>query len=365
LDRMKIAIDVRKIEDFGIGTHIWNMLKSLSKIDRENEYFLIGFSPSSLPPLGKNFNFVRTKAKKYSISEHIKIPILLREIKCDIFHSPHYVVPFFYKGLTTATIHDVIHLLFPSYLPLKILRYYAYFQIMRTLKVSKIAFTVSFSSKKDIIRFFPWAEKKIEVIYNGVDERFFERAKAEICEKYKKELGNYILYVGNIKPHKNIGILLKGIRKLKGVKLVIAGSSPDNNILERIEREGLEGKVVFMGFLPFEELSALYESSQVFVFPSFYEGFGLPPLEAMAKGVPVVSSSAPSMPEILKNGAVYFDPDSEDSLIEAIVSVMENKDLRERITMEGRNVAQSYKWSDSATKILNCWRIINESCPRS
>jgi len=355
---MKIAIDIRKIEDFGIGSHIWNLLKSLSQIDEENEYFLIGYSRRPLPNLGKNFNFLKTTAGKYSLSEHIKIPVLLNKIKCDIFHSPHYVIPFFHKGLTTVTIHDVIHLLFPSYLPLKILRYYAYFQIMRTLRVSKIAFTVSFSSKKDIIRFFPWAEKKIEVIYNGVDERFFEKAKAEICDRFKKELGNYVLYVGNVKPHKNIEVLLGAMKKLKGIKLVIAGGFPNKKILNIIKKEELEGKVLFMGFLSFDELSALYESSQVFVFPSLYEGFGLPPLEAMAKGIPVVASSAPSMPEILKNGAIYFNPHSEDSLLEGMISVMENKDLRESIITEGRKVAQSYKWSESARKILSYWRSI-------
>ncbi len=353
---MKIAIDVRKIEDFGIGSHIWNLLKSLSQIDEENEYFLIGYSHDSLPPLGKNFNFLRTTAGKYSLSEHIKLPILLNKIKCDIFHSPHYVIPFFYKNLTTVTIHDVIHLLFPSYLPLKIFRYYAYFQIRRALKVSRIAFTVSQTSKKDIVKFFPWAEKKVEVIYNGLDERFFEKANSKLCDKFKKELGNYALYVGNIKPHKNIEILLRAMKKLKGIKLVIAGAVPDKKILYKVKEEGLEEKVLFKGFLTFEELAALYESSQVFVFPSLYEGFGLPPLEAMAKGVPVISSSASSMPEILKNGAIYFDPNSEDSLLEAIVSVMENRSLRENIVSEGKKVAQSYKWSESARKFLNYWR---------
>ncbi len=355
---MNIAIDIRKIEDFGIGSHIWNLLKSLSQIDEENEYFLIGYSQRSLPPLGKNFNFLKTTAGKYSLSEHIKIPFLLNKIKCDIFHSPHYVIPFFHKGLTTVTIHDVIHLLFPSYLPLKILRYYAYFQIKRALKVSKVTFTVSQSSKKDIVSFFPWAEKKIEVVYNGLDERFFGKARAEICDKFKRELGNYVLYVGNIKPHKNIEVLLGAMKKLKGMKLVIAGGFPNKKILNKIKEEELEEKVVFMGFLSFEELSALYESSQVFVFPSLYEGFGLPPLEAMAKGIPVVASSAPSMPEILKNGAIYFNPHSEDSLLEGMISVIEDKELRESIITEGRRVAQSYKWSESARKILSYWRSI-------
>lgn len=352
---MRIAIDVRKIEDFGIGTHIWNLLKSLSRIDEENEYFLIGYSQSSLPPLGKNFNFLKTTARKYSLSEHVKIPILLNKIKCDIFHSPHYVIPFFYKNLTTVTIHDVIHLLFPS-LPLKILRYYAYFQMRRALKVSRIVFTVSQSSKKDIVKFFPWAEKKIEVIYNGVDERFFEKANDELCYKFKRELGDYFLYVGNIKPHKNIEVLLRAMKRLKGIKLVIAGGVPNKKILYKIKKEGIEGKVVFVGFLTFDELAALYESSQAFVFPSLYEGFGLPPLEAMAKGVPVISSSASSMPEILKNGTIYFDPNSEDSLLEAMISVMESKSLREIIISEGRKVAQSYKWHESARKFLNYWR---------
>lgn len=356
---MRIAIDVRKIEDFGIGSHIFNFLKALSRLDSENEYFLIGFNENSLPGLGKNFNFLRTKAEKYSISEHLMIPFLLKKIGCDLFHSPHYVIPFFYRGQTTVTIHDVIHLLFPQYLPLKVLRYYAYFQIGRALKVSEIAFTVSKSSKRDILRFYLWAEKKIEVVYNGVDERFFKAANSNLVEKFKKELGKFALYVGNTKPHKNIEIMLRVMKKLKGrIKLVIAGGVPNKKILKTIEEEGLGETVIFKGFLPFDELLALYESSHLFVFPSLYEGFGLPPLEAMAKGIPVVSSSAPSMPEILKNGALYFDPFSEESILEAINKVLENEEIRERLIFEGKKVVQNYNWSDTAEKILNCWRKI-------
>ncbi len=361
---MRIAIDIRKIEDFGIGSHIFNLLKSLSEIDNENEYFLIGYNPFSLPPLGRNFNFLKTTVAKYSISEHIKIPFLLRKINCEIFHSPHYVVPIFYKGSTTVTVHDVIHLLFPSYLPFSFLRYYAYFQIGRALKVSKIAFTVSESSKKDILKFFPWAEKKIEVVYNGLDERFFENADYQIVERFRKELGNYALYAGNIKPHKNIKILVRVMKRFKDkIKLVIVGGIPTREILSEVEREGLKEIVIFKGFLPFNELLALYESSQAFIFPSLYEGFGLPPLEAMAKGVPVISSSSPSMPEILKDGAVYFDPHSEDSLAEALNKVLENEDLREGLIYKGKEIAKCYKWSETAKKILNYWRRINESSP--
>lgn len=361
---MRIAIDIRKINDFGIGSHIWNLLKSLSDIDRENEYFLIGYDPQMLPLLRENFYFVKTTAGKYSLSEHFLIPLILKKIKCDIFHSPHYVTPIFYRGLTTVTIHDIIHLLFPSYLPLKQLRYYAYFQIKRTLKFSKIAFTVSESSKKDIVRFFPWAEKKIEVVYNGLDERFFGKANSELVEKFKRELGKYVLYVGNIKPHKNLGILIRAMRKLKDkLKLVIAGGKPDKNILREIKKEGLEGTVIFKGFISFEELLALYEASFLFVFPSLYEGFGLPPLEAMAKGVPVVSSSLSSMPEILKGGAIYFDPHSVDSLVEALNTVTNNEMLRKEKILEGKKVAQNYSWSDSAKKYLSCWRKIYENCP--
>ncbi len=361
---MRIAIDIRKIEDFGIGSHIWNLLSSLSEIDNENEYFLIGYNPVALPPVGRNFNFLRTTAGKYSISEHIKIPFLLKKTKCDIFHSPHYVIPLFYKGLATVTIHDVIHLLFPSYLPFKFLSYYAYFQIGRALRVSKIAFTVSESSKIDILKFFPRAEKKIEVVYNGLDERFFEKADKKLVERMKEELGNYALYTGNIKPHKNIEILIRAMKKIKDkIKIVIVGGIPTKKILSEVEREGLKEKVIFKGFLPFNELLALYESSQVFIFPSLYEGFGLPPLEAMAKGIPVISSSAPSMPEILKDGAIYFDPHSEESLFEALNKVLEDKDLRERLISDGKKIAQSYKWSETAKKILNYWRRINESSP--
>lgn len=356
---MRIAIDIRKIKDYGIGTHICNLLKSLSDIDKENEYFLIGYNPAELPVLGKNFHFVKTTAGKYSLSEHFLIPVILKKIKGDIFHSPHYVTPFFHRGLTTVTIHDVIHLLFPYYLPLRILRYYAYFQMRRALKFSRIAFTVSESSRKDIIKFFPWAENKVKVVYNGVDERFFGKAEKEIVEKFKRELGKYALYVGNIKPHKNIEVLIKAMKKFKErIKLVIAGGKPDKKILEKIEREGLNGVVIFKGFISFNELLALYEASTVFVFPSLYEGFGLPPLEAMAKGVPVVSSFLSSMPEILKNGPVYFDPYSEESLIEALNAVLNNEELRKEKILEGRKIAQNYRWSYSAEKYLNFWRKI-------
>ncbi len=356
---MKIAIDIRKIEDFGIGTHIFNLLKALSKIDKDNIYFLIGYKDSKLPELGENFHLITTTAGKYSITEHIKIPAILKKIGCDIFHSPHYVVPFFYRGKTTATIHDVIHLIFPSYLPKKIYRVYAYSQIKRTLKNSNTVFTVSHSSKKDILSFFPWAEKKIQVVYNGVDERFFEEDKKELVEKVKKELGRYALYVGNTKPHKNLEMVIRAMKKIKGkLKFLIVGGNPTKELLSFIEKENCKDDVIFKGFIPFEELSAYYKASEVFIFPSLYEGFGLPPLEAMAKGIPVLSSSAPSMPEILGNGAIYFDPRSVESLVEALNKIIENKESREKMSLEGKKIAKKYSWNESANKILQFWRNI-------
>ncbi|MGQ9618709.1 MAG: glycosyltransferase family 4 protein [Candidatus Aminicenantia bacterium] len=356
---MKIAIDVRKIDDFGIGTHIFNLLRAISLIDREDEYFLIGYRRGSLPQLGENFKFLKAFSAKYSISEQIELPIILRKIKTDIFHSPHYVIPLFYRGLITVTIHDVIHLIFPSYFQFPGYRTISYFLMKNAVKKSRIVFTVSETSKRDIIRLFPFAEKKVEVVYNGLDERFFEKARTDLVQKFKKKYGKFILYVGNTKPHKNIGVVVRAMKMARErMSLVIVGGNPKKNLLSLIKKEGLKERVFFKGLIPFEELSALYESAEVFVFPSFYEGFGLPPLEAMAKGTPVVSSLSSSLPEILKDGAIYFDPNSEESLVDAINSLFEKSALRESLLSKGKKIAEGYRWKDSAEKFINFWRNI-------
>ncbi|MEW6455366.1 MAG: glycosyltransferase family 1 protein [Acidobacteriota bacterium] len=360
---MKIAFDIRKINDFGIGNYIANLLTEISRLDLKNEYYLLGYKRDFEGLKGKfpeNFNFVSATAGKYSMSEQLKLPLILEKIKPDVFHSPHYVIPILYKGKIITTIHDIIHILFPEFLPNPLAFYYAKYFIGAACKKSRLIITVSENSKKDILRHFPEARDKISVIYNGIDNRFFKDLQIQVREKE----GLYILYTGNIKKHKNLETLIKAYSKLEKSfphKLMIVGGNPYRELVKIVDELNLNEKVIFKGYVSESELISLYEQASLFIFPSLYEGFGIPPLEAMAMGIPVLSSNFSSLPEILKDGAIYFNPLDENELFEKAKELLSNEMQKEKLIKKGKEIAKEYSWKNNALKTLKLYEIIGKN----
>jgi glycosyltransferase involved in cell wall biosynthesis len=361
---MRIAIDVRKINDFGIGTYLRNLLRLLPSIDSDNEFHVLCYRQDAelLRSLSPALHLSFVSAGNYSVSEHWAIPWTLKRLHADLFHAPHYVLPLLTPCPSVVTVHDVIHLLFPQYLPSRFAVHYAHRMIGRAVEQAKLVMTVSQASKRDLLGFFDVAEEKILVIPNGIDPSMTRDLSPDEIERVKRRFqltGRTALFVGNIKPHKNVERLISAFAKVRedsafsDLTLMIVGDeiSKYPSLRRAVARHQIRSHVRFFGFVPETTLVSLYRAADVFVFPSLYEGFGLPPLEAMANGTPVVTSKISSLPEVVDDAAVMVDPYNVDELAEAIKSTLVDKELRARLIELGRKRAAQFSWETAVTQI--------------
>jgi glycosyltransferase involved in cell wall biosynthesis len=359
---MRVAIDARKLHDFGIGTYTRNLLRHLARIDRDSEYVLLCQEPD-LPvasQLGPNFRAVLEPSPNYSIREQFHVPWVLHRERPSVFHAPHYVLPAATGCRSVVTIHDCIHLMFPQYLPNRAAYAYALTSMWIAVRRSDRILTVSEASKRDIVHFFKVPPEKIVVVYNAIDERFrtppSEEDVARVRERYQLAQG-FVLYVGNIKPHKNLVRLIEAYDLLRHrgfdeLKLLIIGDEISKlpALRRAVHTHKLHKHVRFLGYLPDETLAVLYRLADVFVFPSLYEGFGLPPLEAMACGTPVVTSNVSSLPEVTGDAAVLVDPYDVESIAEGIQRVLSNPALSAELRAKGVARAREFSWERSVAR---------------
>jgi glycosyltransferase involved in cell wall biosynthesis len=359
---MRVVIDARKLHDFGIGTYTRNLLRHLARIDGDSEYVLL-CQPSDLEvgsQLGPNFRTVLEPSPNYSIREQFHVPWVLYRERPDVFHAPHYVLPPAATCRSVVTIHDCIHLMFPEYLRHRAAYAYARLSMWTAVRRSHRILTVSEASKRDIIHFFNVPPEKIVVVYNAIDERF-RRAPAEedvarVRERYQLAHG-FVLYVGNIKPHKNLVRLIEAYDMLRHrgfdeLKLLIIGDEISKlpALRRAVHKHKLHKHVRFLGYLPDETLAVLYRLAELFVFPSLYEGFGLPPLEAMACGTPVVTSNVSSLPEVTGDAAVLVDPYEVESIAEGMERVLTNPALSAELRTRGIARAREFSWERSVAR---------------
>jgi glycosyltransferase involved in cell wall biosynthesis len=360
---MRIAIDARKLHDFGIGTYIRNVLQGLARIDQQTEYVVL-CRPADLElarELGPNFRAVEETARPYSLGEQVWIPMALARERAHLVHEPHYVLPVATRCRAVVTIHDCIHLRFPQYLPGRLAHLYARASMWRSAKKADCILTVSEASKRDILHFFDVAPEKVTVIYNAIDERFLGPPDAKRMElvRQRYQLDHpFVLYVGNIKPHKNLERLMAAFAQLRSagdedLRLVIIGDelSKYPPLRQAVHRHRLEKYVRFFGFQPYDTLAAFYRLARVFVFPSLYEGFGLPPLEAMACGTPVVTSNVSSMPEVAGGAALLVDPHDPASIAAGLHRAATDQTLRVELMEKGLARARQFSWADSVAQI--------------
>ncbi len=360
---MRIAIDARKLRDYGIGTYVRNLLRHLSRIDQRTEYVLLcrAADCAGIEELGENFRAVPESAPAYSIREQLRIPMDLRREGIDLFHAPHYVLPPLTPCRSIVTIHDCIHLRFPQYLPNRLAYAYARSSLWVATHRSNRVLTVSEASKRDILRYFRVPESKINVIPNAIDERFGEVPSADevlrVRERYQLN-DPFVLYAGNIKPHKNLERLIEAFHTLRRggldtVKLLIIGDeiSKYATLRRAVHKYKLHKHVRFFGFVPDKTLAVLYRLASVFVFPSLYEGFGLPPLEAMASGTPVITSNVSSLPEVVGDAALLIDPYEADAIAQAMRRVLTDAALREDLRQRGLQRVKEFSWERSVRRV--------------
>src|SRR5206468_1710407 len=354
---------------FGIGTYIRNLLRQLARLDRDSEFVLFSRPEDreTLASLGENFRPVAETSGTYSIAEQLRIPLAIRREGVTLFHAPHYVLPPLVQCRSVVTIHDCIHLMFPQYLPNRLALSYARTSIDLASRRATRVLTVSESSKRDILRFVDLPPEKIDVIYNAYDERFGIEPREEdvvrVRERYQLH-DEFVLYAGNVKPHKNLERLITAFhlvrqRGLDHLKLVLIGDEISKYAALRraVHRYQLHQYVRFLGYLPEETLAVMYRLSGVFVFPSLYEGFGLPPLEAMASGTPVVTSNVSSLPEVAGDAAVLVDPYDPQAIADGIYRVLTDADLRKDLRRKGVARAGQFSWEQSVRRVR---RIYNE-----
>ncbi len=334
---MKIAIDARMIQMSGIGTYIKALMG-------HGIYDIALGDVNDILKYDANVKVINYSDKIYGAGEQLHFPFKeLRKSGADLLHVPHYNVPVFYRGKLAVTVHDLTHLVLPQFLPNKAAYLYAKFLIGYAVRKAEVVFTVSENSKRDILRFYNIPEDKIAVVYNAVDSRFVHRDREDVSYLFDKynipRDKKVIMYVGNLKPHKNLPRLLEAYSKMNGREdtcLVLVGKAFDSeDLTPQIKALGIEDSVIKTGIIVDNELVDFYNLADLFVFPSLYEGFGIPPLEAMACGTPVVCSNNSSLPEVVGDAAYMFDPYDEKQIRDAMEKVLGDDSLAQSLVERG------------------------------
>ncbi|HNX11086.1 MAG TPA: glycosyltransferase family 1 protein [bacterium] len=380
----RIGIDARFYGPLGkgLGRYVQELVDNAINIDTDNEYIIFlsrdNFDELIIPPeaIGR-VKKVMAPIRWYGWKEQVVLPFYFWRAKLDLLHVPHFNVSFFLPCPLVVTVHDLILTKFPTQRASTLspilyrLKNLAYRQIIASaLRRARQVITVSNFTKQDIIEQFKIAPEKIVVTYEGVanlarghDSLFVQKIDAGTALQKYHIPANFLLYIGNAYPHKNLEGLLRAFKKLQEdypqLSLVLVGK-PDY-FYERVQAYaqelGLSG-VIFPGYVPDQELELLYEKARAYIFPSFYEGFGLPPLEAMAKNCPVLSSDQSSLPEILGEAALYFDPRNIADMVKQAKLILSDEKLRQDLIARGRERVKLYSWWNCAYQTVQVYQKI-------
>ena len=363
-----IGIDARKLTDFGIGTYIRNLIHSLASIDRDNQYVLFARPDhlERLADLPENFRAIAEPAPVYSVRELIVLSWRLFRLKLDLYHSTHYVLPAIVPCRAVVTIHDIIHLLYPEFLPHALAFHYASRMIKRSLVRGDRIIAGSQNTRADLLQHFDVDEDKIDVVYYGVADRFRERVPEETRDSMLAELGietPYALFVGNPKPHKNLDNVVRAYAKARSMNqgdtqlVCVGGEGPETvRVKQRAAQLGISDHVKFTGRLADKYLPAVYQGAQLFVYPTLYEGFGLPVVEAMASGVPVITSDKSALKEVASGYADLVDPVDVDQMANAIAHCLGDPEHSAALARLGVRRAADFQWKRTAEQTLEVYR---------
>ena len=367
---MRIAFDIRRINEFGVGTYTRNIIRALAQLDHENKYFLLGPSEkvAEIGKLPENFKAVPLPAAD-TFRGYMQCRTVLRRLGCDLVHVPHlFWLPRRLPCRYVVTVHDMLEYMYRAHGASNIRRSLHFDLTRMVLKHASRIFAVSHFTKVEVEKLFGINPNKIEVVYNAIDQRFLSGHATDadrqfLAERYQVTYP-FLLYAGRISPHKNIVRIIEAFSALKAellkqglyhdLKLIIIGDelSKHPDLRRTVVRGGVQNDVRFMGFVPIEVLRIFYDAAKVFVFPSLYEGFGLPPLEAMAHGTPVLTSNTSSIPEVVGNAAVLVNPENVFEMMRALQRVLVDQALREKMRLRGYEQVKKFSWNRSAAEVL-------------
>ncbi|NTV41308.1 MAG: glycosyltransferase family 4 protein [Candidatus Moranbacteria bacterium] len=372
-----IGIDARFYGSIGkgLGRYTQKLIEHLEKTDNENEYFVFLRRENFEEYVPKNPNFQKVLAnfQWYSFSEQLFFPWLLNSYRLDLMHFPHFNVPILYFRKFVITIHDLILLHFPTKRAstlsplLYAFKFMAYrWVIFSAIWRSQKIIAVSQFTKNDILSQYSIVKDKIDVTYEACENKLTnsDQNSEQVLKKYGI-IKPYLLYVGNAYPHKNLEKLIEEFgnvsEKITDLNLVLVGKEDYfyGRLKKQVNDQGLT-RIFFPGFVSDKDIKVVYAQAFQYVFPSLYEGFGLPPLEAMAEGVPVVCANATCLPEILGTSALFFEARKEGAMAEAILKVVDDENLREELIAKGFAHVKKYSWEKMARETLEIYRKVKE-----
>jgi len=361
---MHILIDGRMISNTGIGRLLQNTVVHLTKIQSDHRItVVVNHNSQEVRSFRVETRPLPFAAPIYSIREQIVLPLLVGNERPDVVHYPNFNVPLADRTPTVLTLCDLIYYIHPQACPSRIAHQYARFMIRAASRKARRIVTLSEHSKRDLIRHLGCAPGKIAVVHPAIDSEVFRPQNAAAVEAVKRTFGiqrPYLFYTGNHEARKNLGRLVEAFRGLpnrKNFHLVIGGRTDrrQQEFYNGIADLVASGDVILTGEIAESDLPALYAGAELFVFPSKYEGFGLPPLEAMATGTPVACSSATSLPEVVGDAAVLFDPSSTTEMVAAMARILDSKQLAGDLREKGFERVRQFSWNSAAEQILRIY----------
>ena len=377
----RAVIDARRIRDFGVGTYIRNLVRSLAHIDSANHYTVIVPAPdidelAGLPP---NFETGLYQQRDGKVLNQLHYPLFLKRLAADIYHVPLNAVPMWMPKPYVVTIHDMGSLLFGTGPGLR--NHVRLFRLRRGLLRADRVIAVSSATRHDVETVLGIPSGRLRTIYNAPDPAFMQPAALPVtyageAVRYPPEMRRtldryqihypFVLYVGRTNPQKNIPRLVEAFAVLRGelrehqlytnLRLIIIGDEISRPLRHAVIQSRVEDAVRFLGFVPIETLRVFYQAASAFVFPSLYEGFGLPPLEAMACGTPVVCSSVSSLPEVVGDAAAIVNPENVFDIARGVREVLLDPDVRRTLIQKGFEQLRQFSWDRTAADVLQTYQ---------
>lgn len=371
---MKIGIDIRVLLDkyySGIPEYVYNLLLNILEQDQDNEYYLFynSWHKVSLPPkllVYKNVHIINTsypnKVFNYILQKIFSYPKIDKVLGgVDVFWSPHFNFTSLNKNTRNIlTVHDLSFLRYPHFFSWRKNFWHKALNIQKSIRRADMIVAVSENTKNDLIELMNISQDRVRIIYSG--NKGAESVNHELALKRLKEWGinkEFILYLGNIEPRKNITGLIKAYNQLRekayNYNLVLAGSLgwKKDKIISAWKESKYKEDIKFLHYVNQQEKSILYSQAKVFVYPSYYEGFGFPPLEAMSYNLPVVCSNVSSLPEIVSQAAIMVNPYSFDSISRGIREILDDRKIEKYLINQGQQQIKKFSWSKTAQKYID------------